>query len=131
MSLGTELRRLRKYHQLTLTKVHAKTGISVGFLSDMERGRTNPSLTTLKKLADLYQTWPSDILRTAEDRQAVTTLIEWHDVEDKLPPPLTTVRVHDRLHGILLAYHFPLCRAWVPCTKPVTLNHVTHWQRVP
>lgn len=52
--LPAQLRRLRKAHGMKLRDVDLKTGISVSFLSDVERGRTEPSLTTLRKLAACY-----------------------------------------------------------------------------
>ncbi len=55
MHVGNELRRIRKSRRLTLAKVGNETELSVSFLSDIERGRTNPSLETLKKLSHFYQ----------------------------------------------------------------------------
>ena len=57
MKLGEILRSLRKgTHGQTLVQVSETTGLSVSFLSDVERGRTNPSLETLEKLARYYGT---------------------------------------------------------------------------
>ncbi len=55
MVLGTELRRLRKIHQQTLTEVSDKTGIAISSLSTIERGRTSPTIETLQRLARYYQ----------------------------------------------------------------------------
>lgn len=63
MELGNELRRLRKHRRLTLAEVGKATRLSVSFLSDMERGRTKPSLDTLEKLATYYQMSVNDILK--------------------------------------------------------------------
>jgi transcriptional regulator with XRE-family HTH domain len=54
MSLGDRLRIARKRKGCTLKQVHAEIGISFSFLSDIERGRTNPSLDTLRKLSEFY-----------------------------------------------------------------------------
>lgn len=54
MSLGIRLRAARKQKELTLKEVQSETGISFSFLSDIERGRTNPSLDTLRKLSAFY-----------------------------------------------------------------------------
>lgn len=62
MELGSELRRLRKHRRSTLVDVSKETGISVSFLSDIERGRTRPSLDTLEKLSSYYQVSVNDIL---------------------------------------------------------------------
>lgn len=53
--LGAKLRALRKSRGYTLADVGERAGLSVSFLSDVERGRTRPSLDTLQKLADCYQ----------------------------------------------------------------------------
>lgn len=66
MKLGNELRRLRKSRRLTLAKVAEVTELSVSFLSDVERGRTKPSLDTLEKLAACYHVSVNDILRDTE-----------------------------------------------------------------
>lgn len=66
MEIGLELRAIRKSQRYTLSKVSEETGISVSFLSDLERGRTNPSLDTLEKLATFYQVPLNNILANAE-----------------------------------------------------------------
>jgi len=56
MNLGEKLRAVRKNkYKLTLSEVSEKTNISVSFLSDIERGRTKPSLNTLEILAKFYK----------------------------------------------------------------------------
>lgn len=63
MNIGEKLRQLRKQiHKLTLREVSERTGLSISFLSDIERGRTNPSLETLSKLADVYKVSISSII---------------------------------------------------------------------
>jgi transcriptional regulator with XRE-family HTH domain len=64
MYLGTELRRIRKRRNETLAEVSKETGISVSFLSGIERGQTNPSLDTLNRLVDYYQL-PANLLLAA------------------------------------------------------------------
>ena len=66
MELGNELRRLRKHRRLTLVEVSKTTELSVSFLSDVERGRTKPSLDTLEKLAICYQVPVNDILKETD-----------------------------------------------------------------
>ena len=54
-TLGARLRQLRKANGWKLADVADRTGLSVSFLSDVERGRTDPSLNTLRTIADVYQ----------------------------------------------------------------------------
>lgn len=55
MTLGERLRSLRKSGGLTLKQVETETGMSVPYLSDLERDKIpNPSLETLAKLAKVH-----------------------------------------------------------------------------
>ncbi len=56
------LRIVRKRKDMTLAEVAEATGLSVSFLSDLERGRTDPSFSTLKKLASCYRVSPAYLL---------------------------------------------------------------------
>lgn len=53
--LPDTLRAMRKNRKLTLKRVAEHTGLSLSFLSDIERGRTEPSIKTLRKLSAYYQ----------------------------------------------------------------------------
>ena len=68
--LGAKLRAIRKQNAYTLAEVGNRTGLSVSFLSDIERGRTQPSLDTLEKLANCYQVPLSELL---DSRDSNTT----------------------------------------------------------
>jgi len=63
MQLNTKLRTLRKAMNMTLAQVSNQTGLSVSFISDIERGRTNASLETLHKLAACYNIPTSELLQ--------------------------------------------------------------------
>ena len=54
ITLNERLKALRKAYQFTLKDLSRRTGLSVSYLSDIERGRTLPSLKTCQKLADVY-----------------------------------------------------------------------------
>ena len=54
--ISRQLRNLRLKHRMTLTEAAEKAGISVSFLSCVERGQANASVATLQKLASLYDT---------------------------------------------------------------------------
>lgn len=51
--IGAKLREWRQEAGLTLTGVAAAVDLSVGYISQIERGLANPSLETLKRLADV------------------------------------------------------------------------------
>lgn len=54
--IGRTLRNLRRQQKLTLQEVAERTGLSVGFLSSLERSQTDASIATLQKLAQFYNT---------------------------------------------------------------------------
>jgi transcriptional regulator with XRE-family HTH domain len=57
MDPGTEIfesiKNIRKSKGITLQEMSNRTGISLNHLSQIERGRTNPSIGTLKKITDV------------------------------------------------------------------------------
>jgi len=55
MKLGERLRELRKQRNLTLLQLSQHISLSVSYLSDLERGRTNPSIDTLERIASSYE----------------------------------------------------------------------------
>jgi DNA-binding transcriptional MerR regulator/quercetin dioxygenase-like cupin family protein len=55
-SIGTHLRQLRTRRNLSLGQVAKCVGISVGFLSALERSQMSASVATLRKLARFYKT---------------------------------------------------------------------------
>jgi transcriptional regulator with XRE-family HTH domain len=61
-NIGEKLKALRKRDKLTLKDIAKYTGLSTAFLSDIERGRTDPSLKTLVKLANAHGTTVSQLL---------------------------------------------------------------------
>ena len=62
MTIGTRLRKVRKYHNLTLREVSKKAEVSIPHLSGMERDKINPSLGSIRKLAKAYNMTISDLL---------------------------------------------------------------------
>jgi len=55
-AIGIRLRQLRKKRGLSLAQVAKAAGISVGFLSALERSHMSASVSTLRKLARFYKT---------------------------------------------------------------------------
>lgn len=54
MKINDRLKLLRKEHALKLREVSERSGLSVSYISDLERGRQNPSIETCRKLAAVY-----------------------------------------------------------------------------
>jgi DNA-binding transcriptional MerR regulator/mannose-6-phosphate isomerase-like protein (cupin superfamily) len=55
-SPGARFRRLRQRRRLSLAQVASATGVSVGFLSALERGQMSASIGTLRRIARYYRT---------------------------------------------------------------------------
>lgn len=52
VDVGERLRTLRRFRRYTLQTVAARSGLSESFLSQVERGRSNASIASLKRIAD-------------------------------------------------------------------------------
>jgi len=78
LNIGGKLRERRQALKMTLDQVASSAGVTKGFLSDMERDRTAPSMTTLLRLcktlgmsvSSLFEKTESPIVR-ADKRKRV------------------------------------------------------------
>jgi DNA-binding transcriptional MerR regulator/quercetin dioxygenase-like cupin family protein len=64
---GQRFRRLRTRRGLSLAKVAKATGVSIGFLSALERGQMRSSIATLRRIARFYRTNILSLFETAGD----------------------------------------------------------------
>ena len=64
---GQRFRRLRVKRGLSLAQVAKATGVSVGFLSALERGQMRSSVATLRRIARFYRTNILSLFETAGD----------------------------------------------------------------
>ena len=64
---GQRFRRLRTRRGLSLAKVAKATGVSIGFLSALERGQMRSSVATLRRIARFYRTNILSLFETAGD----------------------------------------------------------------
>ncbi len=65
-AIGSRLRQLRARRELSLAQVAKSVGVSVGFLSAIERSQMSASVGTLRKLARFYKTNILDFFDPAE-----------------------------------------------------------------
>jgi DNA-binding transcriptional MerR regulator/quercetin dioxygenase-like cupin family protein len=66
---GQRFRRLRARRGLSLAAVAKATGVSVGFLSALERGQMRSSVATLRRIARFYKTNIMSLFETNGDAQ--------------------------------------------------------------
>jgi transcriptional regulator with XRE-family HTH domain len=64
---GQRFRRLRTRRGLSLAKVAKATGVSIGFLSALERGQMRSSIATLRRIARFYRANILSLFETAGD----------------------------------------------------------------
>jgi len=64
---GQRFRRLRTRRGLSLAQVARATGVSIGFLSALERGQMRCSIATLRRIARFYRTNILSLFETAGD----------------------------------------------------------------
>ncbi len=64
--LGQQLRALRKGREMSLTDLAASTGLSIGNISQIERGVSSPSVRSLKKLGEALQVAVGDLFQETD-----------------------------------------------------------------
>jgi transcriptional regulator with XRE-family HTH domain len=66
-ALGAALRRLRLERGLTQKQLSAGSGLNTSYLSDIERGRRNPTWVSLGRICTALDVRMSDLARLAEE----------------------------------------------------------------
>lgn len=70
--LGTRMRKLRHRMSMTLQQLSAASSVSVGYLSQVERGNATPTLGTLNQIAHALAVDPGYFLRTPRAVDSLT-----------------------------------------------------------
>lgn len=65
--LGEALRLIRIFHDCKLSELAADINLSPSYISEIERGKKTPSIDTLKKYANYFDTTVSAIMFFSED----------------------------------------------------------------
>ncbi len=65
--LGEALRLIRVFHDCKTGELAAALGLSASYISEIEKGKKNPSMDTLKKYAEFFDTTVSAIMFFSED----------------------------------------------------------------
>lgn len=67
--IGSSLRSLRKSKKITLQQMAQDTGLSTGYLSNIERNVTSPTLANIQKICEVLNSSLGDLLeRNAEEK---------------------------------------------------------------
>lgn len=82
MEIGKKLKELRESKGLTLRELAMRAGCTPSFLSQIERGKTEPSISMLKKIADALGVYIVDFfLENFEDEDVVTRKKDRIDIQ--------------------------------------------------
>jgi XRE family transcriptional regulator, regulator of sulfur utilization len=60
--LGRRVRRIRQDKGLTLKQIEAKVGVSATHISEIERGKTSPTIQALERIATALEVLPSHLI---------------------------------------------------------------------
>lgn len=71
MDIGKRIRQLRLQNDLTLEDLASRSELTKGFLSQVERNLTSPSISTLEDILEALGTNLSDFFREEEEEQIV------------------------------------------------------------
>jgi transcriptional regulator with XRE-family HTH domain len=66
MTIGQRIRERRHEQGLTLKELAERTGLSLTYLSDVERDRTRPSMKTLVRISEKLGSTATDLMRSVE-----------------------------------------------------------------
>ncbi len=85
--LGDQLRRRRQAQRRTLRDVSARARVSLGYLSEVERGRKEASSELLSAICDALETPLSVVLHAVSEDLALQELIAGRGTVRVLPAP--------------------------------------------
>ena len=116
MDIGKKLKELRIQNNLTLNDLASRSELTKGFLSQVERNLTTPSIATLEDILEALGTNLSEFFHEEEEKQIVFPKqdffedeqddykIEWvipNAQRNKMEPILLTLKPHARSQELL------------------------------
>lgn len=76
MDIGSNIRAIRKRKAITIAQICEETGLSQGFLSQVETNKTSPSIATLENIANALKVPLAYLLLKKEDRMHIVRRTE-------------------------------------------------------
>jgi transcriptional regulator with XRE-family HTH domain len=76
MDIGSTIRAIRKRKNVTIAQICEATGLSQGFMSQIENNKTSPSISTLENIAQTLKVPLAYLLLKKEDRMSIVRKIE-------------------------------------------------------
>lgn len=95
LTVGSQIRKIRKEKKITLKDLAEATNVSISFLSQLELNKTNATLETLKKISLSLEVHPSIFFSGIDD--TISYPFHYKDLSNGLPQ--TTFKpMHVKLH---------------------------------
>ncbi|MEU3711821.1 helix-turn-helix domain-containing protein [Streptomyces catenulae] len=88
--LGDVLRRQRQRQGRTLREVSSSARVSLGYLSEVERGQKEASSELLSSICDALDVRMSELMREVSDELALAELAQSAAATDPVPAPVRT-----------------------------------------
>jgi len=73
MNLGNKLKELRKQRNITIKELSSMTGLSIGFISNLERNQNSPSISNLQLICQALEINIVNILDPATEKSTIVT----------------------------------------------------------
>ena len=86
--LGEVLRRQRQRQGRTLREVSSSARVSLGYLSEVERGQKEASSELLSAICDALDVRMSQVMREVSDELSLAELAESTAASEKVPAPM-------------------------------------------
>lgn len=96
MNLGRAIKLCRSQREMTQTKLATETGLSVSYLSLLEKNKRDPSVSTIQKIAEALSIPSSILFFLAADKAELKGLDE--DLAEKLAFTALTL-MHEKAKG--------------------------------
>lgn len=71
MDIGSSIRAIRKRKNITIAQICEQTGLSQGFMSQLETNKTSPSISTLENIAQALNVPLAYLLLKKDDRMTI------------------------------------------------------------
>lgn len=90
LEIGARLAELRSQHRYSIRRLAGEAGVSASLISDVERGKVEPSISTLKRLAAALGTTLAFFFSEPTRQAGRVVRAAERDVLDKRTPPRTS-----------------------------------------
>ncbi|AJY75216.1 helix-turn-helix domain-containing protein [Paenibacillus beijingensis] len=106
MDIGSTIRAIRKRKNITIAQICEQTGLSQGFMSQVETNKTSPSIATLESIAEALKVPLAYLLLRKEERMHIVRKEERRHTSSG-PEHLKVSHVGTTKHMRMMLVEFP------------------------